>query len=191
MDKLNSEMKNYNIKIGKSQMSKTQYLELIKKHHKSLDIKNNNDNILTNSINFIKNNNEKKINNIILSQNQKDNQINNNKKIIVNESQNLGKKLLKENKEINLLTIEAETKKEKKNLKQTPIKKQIPKTIYKQLRNPSTLENINFINETPKEKINNEFLMNTRNKLNLEKDHITSSTSQITNQILLMTLLKI
>jgi len=181
MDKLNSEMKNYNIKIGKSQMSKTQYLELIKKHHKSLDIKNNNDNILTNSINFIKNNNEKKINNIILSQNQKDNQINNNKKIIVNESQNLGKKLLKENKEINLLTIEAETKKEKKNLKQTPIKKQIPKTIYKQLRNPSTLENINFINETPKEKINNEFLMNTRNKLNLEKDHITSSTSQITN----------
>ena len=181
MDKLNSEMKNYNIKIGKSQMSKTQYLELIKKHHKSLDIKNNNDNILTNSINFIKNNNEKKINNIILSQNQKDNQINNNKKIIVNESQNLGKKLLKENKEINLLTIEAETKKEKKNLKQTPIKKQIPKTIYKQLRNPSTLENINFINETPKEKINNEFLMNTRNKINLEKDHITSSTSQITN----------
>ena len=181
MDKLNSEMKNYNIKIGKSQMSKTQYLELIKKHHKSLDIKNNNDNILTNSINLIKNNNEKKINNIILSQNQKDNQINNNKKIIVNESQNLGKKILKENKEINLLTIEAETKKEKKNLKQTPIKKQIPKTIYKQLRNPSTLENINFINETPKEKINNEFLMNTRNKLNLEKDHITSSTSQITN----------
>ena len=147
MDKVNSEMKKFNIKIGKTQMSKTQYLELIKKHHKSLDIKNNNDNIL----------------------------------IIVNESQNLGKKLLKENKEINLLTIEAETKKEKKNLKQTPIKKQIPKTIYKQLRNPSTLENINFINETPKEKINNEFLMNTRNKLNLEKDHITSSTSQITN----------
>ena len=181
MDKLNSEMKNYNIKIGKSQMSKTQYLELIKKYHKSLDIKNNNDNILLNSINFIKKNNEKKINNIILSQNQKDNQINNNKNIIVNESQNLGKKLLKENKEINLLTIEAETKKEKKNLKQTPIKKQIPKTIYKQLRNPSSLENINFINESPKEKINNEFLMNTRNKLNLEKDHITSSTSQITN----------
>ena len=114
MDKLNSEMKNYNIKIGKSQMSKTQYLELIKKHHKSLDIKNNNNNILKNSINFIKNNKEKKINNIILSQNQKDNQINNNKKIIVNESQNLGKKLLKENKEINLLTIEAETKKKKK-----------------------------------------------------------------------------
>ena len=181
MDKLNSEMKNYNIKIGKSQMSKTQYLELIKKYHKSLDIKNNNDNILLNSINFIKKNNEKKINNIILSQNQKDNQINNNKNIIVNESQNLGKKLLKENKEINLLTIEAESKKEKKNLKQTPIKKQIPKTIYKQLRNPSSLENINFINESPKEKINNEFLMNTRNKLNLEKDHITSSTSQITN----------
>jgi hypothetical protein len=39
MDKVNSEMKKFNIKIGKTQMSKTQYLELIKKHHKSLDIK--------------------------------------------------------------------------------------------------------------------------------------------------------
>ncbi len=63
MDKVNSEKKKFNIKIGKSQMSKTQYLELIKKHHKSLDIKKNNEIILPNSINFIKKNNKTKNNN--------------------------------------------------------------------------------------------------------------------------------
>ena len=123
MDKLNSEMKKYNIKIGKTQMSKTQYLELIKNHHKSLDIKKNNKMILPNSINFIKLNNEIKNNNIISPQNQKENEkINNNKKIIINQSENLREKLVKEQKEINLLTIETDTKKQK-NIKQPPKKK--------------------------------------------------------------------
>ena len=181
MDKLNSEMKKYNIKIGKTQMSKTKYLELIKNHHKSLDIKKNNEMILPNSINFIKLNNEIKNNNIISPHNQKENEkINNNKKIIINQSENLREKLVKEQKEINLLTIETDTKKQK-NIKQPPKKKQIPKTIYRQQRNTLTLENINFKNETPRDKINNEFLIDNHSKLKLEKDHITSSTSQITN----------
>ena len=180
MDKVNSEMKKFNIKIGKTQMSKTQYLELIKKHHKSLDIKKNNEIILPNSINFIKKNNKTKNNNIISPQNQEKNEINNNNKIILNQSENLREKLLKGQKEMNLLTIETDTKRQK-IIKQTPIKKQIPKTIYKQLRNISTLENINYINEIPREKINNEIINNSQNKLNFEKDHITSSTSQITN----------
>ena len=93
MDKLNSEMKKYNIKIGKTQMSKTKYLELIKNHHKSLDIKKNNKMILPNSINFIKLNNEIKNNNIISPHNQKENEkINNNKKKIINQNKKIREK---------------------------------------------------------------------------------------------------
>ena len=179
MDAFHSELKKISLKSGKIQMTKSQYLDLLKMHHKSIDIKKNNEKCENDKNNILKNNNEKKNINKIISSSQEKEKMNipsqqNKKNSLIF---NLKDKIIKEHKKTNSLQIEFQLSPHKffkKNIKIMPKKRQLGKAKMKEIRNYTILENINSIEEASKENIDLEQIIQNEKK---EKDNTTSSTN--------------
>ena len=174
MDSINTGFKNLSIKQGKTQISRNEYIESIKKRRKLPNTKSF-DISFQKFINF-----SNKLNNIDMNKNLKssshEKEIN-----IKTPITNITKKQIVNHKKTNSLTIDLDPQnfKKKNIIKVNPQKKQT-KIIYKN-RNRNNLDMVNSNEENNTDNIICEPIIINENLIEKEKESSTLSTSQRTN----------